>query len=54
MNYTFKIIVKKIVLCLLISSLFNVIVLAQGDSNIQYYDNCGVFDANPSNDCIHG
>ena len=44
--------IKKTVYCLLIGFLFNAIILAQGNSSIQYYDNCGVFDADPSNDCI--
>ncbi len=35
----------------MIGFLFNAIILAQGNSSIQYYDNCGVFDADPSNDC---
>ena len=43
--------IKKTVYCLLIGFLFNAIILAQGNSSIQYYDNCGVFDADPSNDC---
>ena len=35
----------------MVGFLFNVS-LTQGEINVPYYDNCGIFDDNPDNDCI--